>query len=155
MKIKSNEIKQLVKEAYEKQIKIKTLTENAEKIKEEIKTLNEDDFYNSSSTAGGANSYTSTSTAAVQKDESIFNAKPGNIIIFNFQGATIKVKRQVDDIFKVIDATESAKLKDGDYVQVQGNDILTPGRTLTFNIFRPTGLKYQSNQLNSWTIVKN
>ncbi len=151
MKIKSNEIKQLVKEAYDKQIKIKTLTESAEKIKDEIKALNENDFYGAPANGGTSNTYAQES----QKQESIFNARPGNIIIFNFQGATIKVKRQVDDIFRVIDATESGKLKEGDYIQIQGNDILKQGRTLTFNIFRMTGLKYKSNQLESWTIVKN
>ena len=150
MKIKSNEIKQLIKETYDKQIKIKNLSENAEKLKSEIKALNEDDFYNPSTNVSNFNQPPTN-----QKQESIFDARPVNIIIFNFQGATIKVKRQIDDIFKVTDASESAKLKEGDYIQIQGNDILSKGRTFTFNIFRMTGLKYQSNQLESWRIVKN
>lgn len=90
-----------------------------------------------------------------EPSESIFDAKPGETIIFNFQDVTIKVQRQLDDLFKVTDAAESKKLKDGDYVQIKGNDTLANGKSFKFDVLRATGVNYQSNPLTSWKIIKN
>jgi len=86
--------------------------------------------------------------------ESIFDAKPGEIIIFNFQDVTIKAQRQLDDLFKITDASESKKLKEGDYVKIQGNDLLQKGKKLKFVILRQA-LNYESNPLSSWKVIKN
>jgi hypothetical protein len=63
-----------------------------------------------------------------EKRESILDARPGEIVILNFEGITIKVQRQLGDLFKVLDASESHKLKDGDYIMAKGNDIFEKGR---------------------------
>ena len=89
-----------------------------------------------------------------EKQESIFDAKPGETVIFNFQDVTIKVQRQLDDLFKVTDASESKKLKDGDYIKIQGNDTLAPGKKFKFVILRQA-LNYESNPLQSWKVIKN
>ncbi len=89
------------------------------------------------------------------ESESIFDAKPGETVIFNFQDVTIKLQRQLDDLFKVVDAAESQKLNDGDYVKIQGNDQLKKGRKFNFNIYRVAGVKYQSNPLAGWKVIKN
>ena len=89
-----------------------------------------------------------------EKQESIFDAKPGETVIFNFQDVTIKVQRQLDDLFKVTDASESKKLKDGDYVKIQGNDTLANGKKFKFIILREA-LKYETNPLQSWKVIKN
>ena len=86
--------------------------------------------------------------------ESIFDAKPGEIVIFNFQDVTIKAQRQLDDLFKITDASESKKLKEGDYVKIQGNDLLSVGKKLKFAILRQA-LNYESNPLQSWKVIKN
>jgi hypothetical protein len=90
-----------------------------------------------------------------EENESIFDARPGETVIFNFQDVTIKLQRQLDDLFKVVDAAESKKLSDGDYIKIQGNDQLKKGRTFTFNIYRVAGLKYESNPLVAWKVIKN
>jgi hypothetical protein len=87
--------------------------------------------------------------------ESIFDSKPGETVILNFEGVTIKMERQLDDLFKIVDAAESEKLKDGDYIKIQGNDTLNPGKSFKFIIYRETPLKYETNPLESWKIIKN
>ncbi len=89
------------------------------------------------------------------ESESIFDTRPGETVIFNFQDVTIKVQRQLDDLFKVVDARESKKLKDGDLIHIQGNDILKRGRKFTFDIYRIAGVRYESNPLVSWKVIKN
>lgn len=95
-----------------------------------------------------------TTPTTNEKQESIFDAKPGETIIFNFQDVTIKVQRQLDDLFKVTDASESKKLKDGDYIKIQGNDTLANGKKFKFVILRQA-LNYESNPLVSWKVIKN
>jgi len=91
----------------------------------------------------------------VKASESIFDSKPGETVILNFEGVTVKMERQLDDLFKIVDAAESEKLKDGDYVKIQGNDSLVPGKSFKFLIYRETPLKYETNPLESWKIIKN
>tara|TARA_R110001606_G_scaffold282191_1_gene430837 strand:+ start:1119 stop:1466 length:348 start_codon:yes stop_codon:yes gene_type:complete len=91
----------------------------------------------------------------VKTSESIFDSKPGETVILNFEGVTVKMERQLDDLFKIVDAAESEKLKDGDYVKIQGNDSLTTGKSFKFLIYRETPLKYETNPLESWKIIKN
>jgi len=94
-------------------------------------------------------------TEDVKASESIFDSKPGETVILNFEGVTVKMERQLDDLFKIVDAAESEKLKDGDYVKVQGNDSLNKGKSFKFIIYRETPLKYETNPLESWKIIKN
>jgi hypothetical protein len=89
------------------------------------------------------------------KTESLFDAKPGQIVIFNFEGMTVKLQRQLDDLFKVVDAAESHKLKDGDYLKAKGNDVLQPGKKMVFSILREIPAKYETRPLISWKIIKN
>lgn len=96
-----------------------------------------------------------TAQEDVKSSESIFDSKPGETVILNFEGVTVKMERQLDDLFKVVDAAESEKLKDGDYVKIQGNDSLVPGKSFKFLIYRETPLKYETNPLESWKIIKN
>lgn len=90
-----------------------------------------------------------------KETESIFDAKPGETVIFNFNGTTIKIQRQLDDLFKVVDATESRKLKNGDYLRAQGNDVLEQGRTFRFAILREVPVTYETRPLEAWKIIRN
>ena len=87
--------------------------------------------------------------------ESIFDSKQGETVILNFEGVTLKMERQLDDLFKIVDAAESEKLKDGDYIKIKGNDSLLPGKSFKFVIYRETPMKYETNPLESWKIIKN
>lgn len=98
---------------------------------------------------------TSESNEKAEDTPSIFDAKPGEIIILNFKGNTIKIQRQLDDLFKIVDAAESKKLKEGDYIKIQGNDSLVPGKEFKFAILRKTDFDYQTNALQSWKIISN
>ena len=98
---------------------------------------------------------TSQDKESSTSSESIFDSKPGETVILNFEGVTIKMERQLDDLFKVVDAAESEKLKDGDYIKIQGNDTLSTGKSFKFIIYRETPLKYETNPLESWKIIKN
>ena len=93
--------------------------------------------------------------AKPEKTESIFDARPNETVILNFEGITIKVKRQLDDLFKVVDAAESQKLEEGDYIRVKGNDVLQPGSKFKFSILREIPAKYETKPLRSWKIIKN
>ena len=91
----------------------------------------------------------------LEASDSILDIKPGQIVILNFEGVTVKMERQLDDLFKIVDASESEKLKDGDYVKVQGNDRLDSGKRFKFIIYREAPLKYETNPLESWKVIKN
>lgn len=89
------------------------------------------------------------------KKESIYDAKPGNTLIIDFENVTIKLQRVYDDLFKVIDAAESKQLKNNDYIKIEGNDILEQGKKFTFKIFREANIKYESNPIRDWRIIKS
>lgn len=89
------------------------------------------------------------------KSESIYDAKPGNTLIIDFENVTIKLQRVYDDLFKVIDAAESKQLKNNDYIKIEGNDLLEQGKKFTFRIFREASMKYESNPIRDWRIIKS
>src|SRR3972149_1284317 len=165
LEIKRSELDSLIQEEVLKQNKKLALESKKNKI---LKSLNELDG-SGQNTAGELNDAVSTPTPSTpppstpapseagkkeEKQESIFDAKPGETVIFNFQDVTIKVQRQLDDLFRVVDASESKKLKDGDYVKIQGNDTLANGKKFKFIILRQA-LNYESNPLQSWKVIKN
>lgn len=124
----------------------KLVLENLNKIIEEkLKLLKEDDGQMSAE-------------LDVEKDsqkESIYDAKPGNTLIIDFENVTIKLQRVYDDLFRVIDAAESKQLKNNDYIKIEGNDILEQGKKFTFKIFREANVKYESNPIKGWRIIKS
>jgi len=97
----------------------------------------------------------SEATAQDKKTESIYDAKPGNTLIIDFENVTIKLQRVYDDLFKVIDAAESKQLKNNDYIKVEGNDLLEQGKKFTFKIFREANIRYESNPIKDWRIIKS
>lgn len=166
LEIKRSELNSLIEEAVAKQQKKLALEGKKKKILNEIEKLDEIGGAGQN-TASELNAAVATSQAPAptpsatpapnqteEKQESIFDAKPGETIIFNFQDVTIKVQRQLDDLFKITDASESKKLKDGDYVKIQGNDTLANGKKFRFIVLREA-LPYESNPLQSWKVIKN
>jgi len=147
MKITKSELRNMIKESVDKYKNQYFLQKRLEEIKKEISLLSEDDSF--------AQSNEEVQEIEPQSKESIFDSKPGETIIMNFDGVTIKLERQLDDLFKVVDAAESKKLSDGDYVKIQGNDSLEQGKNYKFVIYRETPLKYETNPLQSWKIIKN
>lgn len=166
MKINKNDLLKLVKEEVKKQDKKQLLIQQIEQIKEEISRIDQglvimNEFVNAPDINAGVNvqaqpqQNTQVFSGEAEESESIFDARPGETVIFNFQDVTIKVQRQLDDLFKVVDASESKKLKDGDYIKIKGNDILKRGRKFSFSIYREAGIRYESNSLLSWKVIKN
>jgi hypothetical protein len=147
MKITKTELKKMIKESIESHKSQYLLQRRLNEVKEELKKLNEDDSYMQSDEM--------QQDVKSEPKESIFDSKPGETIIMNFEGVTVKLERQLDDLFKVVDAAESKKISDGDYVKIQGNDSLEQGKTYKFLIYRETPLKYETNPLQSWKIIKN
>ena len=147
MKITKNELRNMIKESVDKYKNQYFLQKRLEEVRDELNQLNEDDSF--------AQSNEEVQEIEPQSKESIFDSKPGETIIMNFDGVTIKLERQLDDLFKVVDAAESKKLSDGDYVKIQGNDSLEQGKNYKFVIYRETPLKYETNPLQSWKIIKN
>lgn len=157
---KAGEIKKLISEEVKKQYRIKVLKERMEKLQNELQILEENHLQelqgSTPNSISNSNSFYQTdNTQTETESESIFDSKPGETIIFNFQDVTIKAQRQLDDMFKIVDASESNHLKDGDYVKIRGNDILQKGRKFQFAIFREIQQKYSSNVLQGWKIIKN
>ena len=159
LEIKRSELNSLIQGEVLKQDKKLTLESKKAEILNKIKMLNEEDA-NAIIPSPVQPAMNQTSPAPTgkadpkEKQESIFDAKPGETVIFNFQDVTIKVQRQLDDLFKVTDASESKKLKDGDYIKIQGNDTLASGKKFKFVILRQA-LNYESNPLQSWKVIKN
>jgi hypothetical protein len=147
MKITKNELRNMIKDSVDKYKNQYFLQKRLEEVRDELNQLNEDDSF--------AQSNEEVQEIEPQSKESIFDSKPGETIIMNFDGVTIKLERQLDDLFKVVDAAESKKLSDGDYVKIQGNDSLEQGKNYKFVIYRETPLKYETNPLQSWKIIKN
>ncbi len=145
MKVSKEEIQAMKNDFKIKEERKALLEAKINEIKEELSKINEN---------FGAMAPVADAPKA-EKEQSIFDAKPGEIIAFNFQDVTIKAQRQLDDLFKITDANESQKLKEGDYIKIKGNDVLKPGKKFTFSILREIPLKYESNPLVSWRIIKN
>ena len=123
----------------------KVILENLSQIiKEKLAVLNEDE-----------NPMDSEAPVQEKNTESIYDAKPGNTLIIDFENVTIKLQRVYDDLFKVIDAAESKQLKNNDYIKVEGNDLLEQGKKFTFKIFREANIKYESNPIKDWRIIKS
>lgn len=146
MKITKSELKSMIKESIQRKVFEENLKSRKNQIIKELESLDENDAI-----ATGE----PQSQEEAEEKESVFDSKPGETVIMNFEGVTIKIQRQLDDLFKVVDATESKKLKEGDYIKVQGNDILQRGKSFKFSIFRETPLKYETNPLDSWKIIRN
>jgi hypothetical protein len=152
LEIKRSDLNALIHKAVEKQEAKLTLESKKAEL---LRQLNEIDANQPGPNTNVPSQGTApATTTTAEKQESIFDAKPGETIIFNFQDVTIKVQRQLDDLFKVTDASESKKLKDGDYIKIQGNDTLANGKKFKFVILRQA-LNYESNPLVSWKVIKN
>lgn len=145
--IKKEELNAMIQAEMEKQEKKLQLEGRIKELEAELSIINEN-----VQSVGQPNN--SANTGSAEKTESIFDARPGETIVFNFQDVTIKVQRQLDDLFKIVDASESKKLKDGDYIKIQGNDTLQVGKRFKFVILREA-LKYESNPIASWKVIKN
>jgi len=138
MKISRKEISKMVQERYDIIKQKNEIANKISEIKKEISIINED----------------TTAIEPKPKTGSIFDVRAGEMLILNFQDITIKIQRQLDDIFKVIDADESQKLKNGDYIRILGNDTLSQGKKFKFEILRSIGVKYETNPLEDWKMVK-
>lgn len=147
MIVTKSELRNMIKESVDKYKNQYLLEKRLNEVKKELSYLNEDDSFMQSNQE--------SQEIDSQPKESIFDSKPGETIIMNFDGVTVKLERQLDDLFKVVDAAESKKLSDGDYVKIQGNDSLEQGKSYKFLIYRETPLKYETNPLQSWKIIKN
>ena len=163
-KYTAREIKSLITEEIQQQIRINKLLEAKKKITndlnvllEEFRTSNNNVFYQEPEVKKGG------------KNETIFHTKPGNVISLSFQDIKgLKLRRQKrstpgmidnDLMWKVEDAANSTRLKKGDYLEIEGNDNLEQGNTFVFSIYRPTengdslkpiGIKYETSPLTSW-----
>jgi hypothetical protein len=147
LKIGKTELEGLIKEEVVRQDKKLLIKKRIADVEGQIQQLNE-------LTAQPPSQYMTAAPTSDEKSESIFDAKPGETVLFNFQDVTIKMQRQLDDLFKITDAMESKKLKEGDYIKIQGNDILQKGRKFKFVILRKA-IDYESNPLLSWKVIKN
>jgi FKBP-type peptidyl-prolyl cis-trans isomerase len=151
MKITRTELKNMIRESVARKVLEESLKIRKQQLENELQYLNEDDM----NIAAPISNTAAETKEEVEEKESVFDSKPGETVIMNFEGVTIKIQRQLDDLFKVVDATESKKLREGDYIKVQGNDTLQKGKSFKFSIFRETPLKYETNPLDSWKIIRN
>lgn len=163
------EVKNLVSEELNKQIRIKNLQEQRQEVENQLNNLLKEYVQPAPASTSNPTPAPSTSLSNTvvtpggnlqqggkeEKPESIFDIAPGEIIILNFQDVTIKLQKQFNDLFQVVDASESQKLKDKDFIQLKGNDILQQGKEFKFVIFRDADVMYDSNPLQSWRKIKN
>lgn len=151
MVVTKSELRNMIKESVDKYKNQYLLEKRLNEVKKELSYLNEDDSFMQSN----QESQEIDSQPKPKEKESIFKiSEPGETIIMNFDSVTIKLERQLKDLFKVVEASESKKLSDGDYVKIQGNDYLEQGKSYEFLIYRETPLKYETNPLQDWKIIK-
>lgn len=151
MKITKSELKELIKESLTNNIKKIELLKKLNSIEKELAFLNENEgmpVLNQTNELSNVAPKESES----QDSQSIYDVakNPGSTIILNFEGVTIKLQKQFEDLFKVVDAENSGKLEEGDYVKLKGNDTLEEGKVIEFEVYRRTELKYKTNPLQSW-----
>ena len=151
MKITKSELKELIKESLTNNIKKIELLKKLNSIEKELAFLNENEGM---PTLNQTNEYSNIAPKETesQDSQSIYDVakNPGSTIILNFEGVTIKLQKQFEDLFKVVDAENSGKLEEGDYVKLKGNDTLEEGKVIEFEVYRRTELKYKTNPLQSW-----
>jgi hypothetical protein len=151
MKITKTELKELIKESLNNNIKKIELLKKLNSIEKELAFLNENEGM---PVLNQTNEYSNVvpTEEKSQDSQSIYDVakNPGSTIILNFEGVTIKLQRQFEDLFKVVDAENSGKLEEGDYVKLKGNDTLEEGKVIEFEVYRRTELKYKTNPLQSW-----
>jgi hypothetical protein len=151
MKITKTELKELIKESLNNNIKKIELLKKLNSIEKELAFLNENEGM---PVLNQTNEYSNVAPTEEksQDSQSIYDVakNPGSTIILNFEGVTIKLQRQFEDLFKVVDAENSGKLEEGDYVKLKGNDTLEEGKVIEFEVYRRTELKYKTNPLQSW-----
>lgn len=151
MKITKTELKELIKESLNNNIKKIELLKKLNSIEKELAFLNENEGM---PVLNQTNEYSNVvpTEENSQDSQSIYDVakNPGSTIILNFEGVTIKLQRQFEDLFKVVDAENSGKLEEGDYVKLKGNDTLEEGKVIEFEVYRRTELKYKTNPLQSW-----
>jgi hypothetical protein len=151
MKITKSELKELIKESLNNNIRKIELLKKINSIEKELAFLNENEGM---PTLNQTNEYSNIAPKETesQDSQSIYDVakNPGSTIILNFEGVTIKLQKQFEDLFKVVDAENSGKLEEGDYVKLKGNDTLEEGKVIEFEVYRRTELKYKTNPLQSW-----
>jgi len=151
MKITKSELKELIKESLTNNIKKIELLKKINSIEKELAFLNENEGM---PVLNQTNEYSNVvpTEEKSQDSQSIYDVakNPGSTIILNFEGVTIKLQKQFEDLFKVVDAENSGKLEEGDYVKLKGNDTLEEGKVIEFEVYRRTELKYKTNPLQSW-----
>ena len=86
MKISRKEISKMVQERYDIIKQKNEIANKISEIKKEISIINED----------------TTAIEPKPKTGSIFDVRAGEMLILNFQDITIKIQRQLDDIFLVM-----------------------------------------------------
>ena len=151
MKITKSELKELIKESLTNNIKKIEHLKKINSIEKELAFLNENEGM---PVLNQTNEYSNVvpTEEKSQDSQSIYDVakNPGSTIILNFEGVTIKLQKQFEDLFKVVDAENSGKLEEGDYVKLKGNDTLEEGKVIEFEVYRRTELKYKTNPLQSW-----
>ncbi len=142
MKVTKSQLKNLIKESVKSYVEKESLKNRLNNINKELYKLNENEEMEA------------VMTQTSESSETIFDTKPGEILILNFEGRTLKLRRVWDALFLVSDGFESTHLNTGDYVELQGNPDLTVGREYTFKVYKPTR-NVESSALQSWKIAKN
>lgn len=153
-------IKNLEKRAAEIKQELESLKSKGGIISEFLKNdvMNNEPIYNSTQITPqtpNTQSVFQSQSGGSDKQESVFDCRPGDIIILSFRDVSIKLKKQMDDLFKVIDGTQSEKLNDGDLIKITGDGNLKVGQKYLFQVLRPTESPYESNELAGWKIMKN
>ncbi len=166
MIIGKQEFLTLIREAVKRQDKKDELAKRISELESEIKNLDDNSILLKELIGTGedtamyapAGSPMHQATEETEK-ESIYASKPGQTVILNFQDRTIKVVRQVDDLFKVVDAEQSHALEDGDLVKItvkKGEHVWQKGKEYDFKFMnRLLGKIYHSNPLLSWEFIRN
>ena len=173
MIIKKNELLSLIQEEVKKQDRKQSLQIRIQELEQEINELNNNsvllnEFLGAELPGPYPTQYTPPGTPEQQlaksggkkevEPESIYDSKPGQGLVLNFQDVTIKVSRQHDNIFKVTDSTQSKVLQDNDLIQVvidKGEHKWEKGKEYTFKLLnRLEGKVYHTNPLMSWEHVK-
>lgn len=161
MILKKEVLFQMIQEEVKRQNKKQLIGQRIEEIINEIESINNSSSLINEFESTAINNFPANNVSDKEEDTmSFYKSKPGQTLILNFEGLTLKLARQTDDVFKVINASQSQQLEDGDIIQVglpqghKGEHVWRKGSEYQFKfISRNIGKIYQTNKLKSWEVV--
>lgn len=163
MILKKEALFQMIQEEVIRQSKKQQIAKRIQEIVNEIAEIDSNSYMINEFQSSAITNFPANDVQQDADDDtmSFYEVKPGQALLLNFEGLTLKLSRQSDDVFKVMDGSQSKQLQDNDLIQVSlpqghtGEHVWRKGSEYDFKFLtRNVGQRYHTNKLKSWEIVR-